>query len=539
MASLLLPIALATQANEGLYAAASSSVTSLTTLDAVPIGIGADRPFMLVEFYSSWCGHCQRFAPIYESIALETKQKIPRLVVAAVNCVDHEDICSAHSVRSYPTLKLYPGEVSHNGAMDAASVIAFVREHATAEQLEARPQQLPNTAGGGGVARANSSALQHVRWPGMQEAGNELAAAAKAYGIPDVTADDRMRPPLRPRPMPRPAPMADVLQAARYSLFHDIASALSSAPAQAYARKRLGALRAWLHALHHALPQSQDGGAMAVGAGELLAGLHARTDLPSNQEWMEMLNHAGFPEGTAGSGWVGCNSSRPELHAYPCSLWLLFHTLVTHSTEPEALPTLHAIVGYVTNFFGCSECAGHFAVLAARLEGDLRTLAAHKHRGGRERGALWLWKTHNAVNERLAAEALTDSPATEFAEFAKEQWPSRSTCSRCRELSGPPKAGVKPSLQWHEDSVYAHLLEQYCLEPRFECWDALLRLGLHHRKSHAEVSATYGAVGTGGAVCLLLLIACGCLGCRRTGAAICDDGSVLKPNRRKKQDHVV
>ena len=31
---------------------------------------------------------------------------------AAVNCVDHEDICSAHSVRSYPTLKLYPGEVS-------------------------------------------------------------------------------------------------------------------------------------------------------------------------------------------------------------------------------------------------------------------------------------------------------------------------------------------------------------------------------------------------------------------------------------------
>ena len=162
----------------------------------------------------------------------------------------------------------------------------------------------------------------------------------------------------------------------------------------------------------------------------------------------------------SGPGWVGCNSSRPELHAYPCSLWLLFHTLVAHAPEPDALPTLHAIVGYVTNFFGCKECVGHFAVLAARLESDLRALAAHKHRGGRERAALWLWKAHNSVSERLAAEALTDSPATEFAEFAHEQWPPRTLCQGCRELSGPPKAGVRPSLQWREDAIYRQLLEQ-------------------------------------------------------------------------------
>ena len=32
-------------------------------------------------------------------------------------------------------------------------------------------------------------------------------------------------------------------------------------------------------------------------------------------------------------------------------------------------------------------------------------------------------------------------------------------------------------MKWREDRVYRQLLEQYCLEPRFECWEALLRLG--------------------------------------------------------------
>ena len=60
-------------------------------------------------------------------------------------------------------------------------------------------------------------------------------------------------------------------------------------------------------------------------------------------------------------------------------------------------------------------------------------------------------------------------------------------------------------------------------------------------QSHAEMSATYGAVGTGGAVILMLMLACGCLGCRR-GASVCadgcDDGSKPRPGK-KKSDHVV
>ena len=106
------------------------------------------------------------------------------------------------------------------------------------------------------------------------------------------------------------------------------------------------------------------------------------------------------------SHWHACNSTHAELHAYPCSLWLLFHSLLAHASEPEALPHLHAIVGYVTNFFGCKDCVGHFAVLAAGLEQGLIELGS-RHRHGRDRAMIWLWQTHNKVNERLASECAT------------------------------------------------------------------------------------------------------------------------------------
>lgn len=37
----------------------------------------------------------------------------------------------------------------------------------------------------------------------------------------------------------------------------------------------------------------------------------------------------------------------------------------------------------------------------------------------------------------------------------------------------PPRAGVKPTLTWRHDAVLRVLLQSYCLEPRFECWEAL------------------------------------------------------------------
>ena len=81
------------------------------------------------------------------------------------------------------------------------------------------------------------------------------------------------------------------------------------------------------------------------------------------------------------------------------------------------------------------------------------------------------------------------------------------------------------------------LLEAYCLEPRFECWEDLHRLGASRAKPAAEMSGYYGTLLTGGGVLLLLLCACGC-GTLASRQGVCESGDAPKQGKYKR-DHVV
>ena len=534
----LLSIAIAAAVHaEGLYKA-DSPVTSYVALSEVPSGAGSEQPFTLIEYYSAWCGHCQKFAPTYEAIALQARREFPELKVAAVNCPEHKDICTSHGISAYPTIVLFPGEKKFEGSHTKEAVFAWVQEqHRTSTGTAAAVPDAAATAAT--VAAAASQAVGRMVANDVMRQGD---AAARAVGsmlqhaahnasvvIQHPAADAAM---LQLRPMPWPVPVDDVLAAARYTLEQEIFATLSAAPSHAYARTKLGALRAWLHLLHRALPHGRDGGAAATGASELLSGLHGRASLPSPEEWRALLTQSGVDAWP--SSWHACNSSHAELHAYPCALWLLFHSLLAHASEPEALPSLHAVVGYVKEFFGCEDCRGHFMVLAAALEKDVREMAS-EHEHGRHRAALWLWQAHNHVNERLGAAELTDSAAAQFAEFAKVQWPSRSLCPECREVSRP-QPGVKASVHWRRSLVLKVLYEHFCLEPRFECWNDLTRMG--ETRPQGGLSAELRPYGLAAGAIVLLLFAwmCGASLLRGSSAA-----SVRGANHapRKKRDHVV
>ena len=131
----IMAVSLATAAAEqdGLYKA-DSPVTSLASSE-VPAHNSSDQRFMLVEFYSAWCGHCQHFAPTYEELARVAKQRLPSLKVAAINCPTHEDACSEHKVSSFPTILLFPGSVrypSHSRSVEA--ILAWVKQQRAAPQ---------------------------------------------------------------------------------------------------------------------------------------------------------------------------------------------------------------------------------------------------------------------------------------------------------------------------------------------------------------------------------------------------------------------
>lgn len=69
---------------------------------------GNQRAF-LVEFYNSWCGHCQRFAPSWKALATDVKEWKDLVGIGAVDCSNDENypICRDMEVMAYPTVKYF------------------------------------------------------------------------------------------------------------------------------------------------------------------------------------------------------------------------------------------------------------------------------------------------------------------------------------------------------------------------------------------------------------------------------------------------
>uniref|UniRef100_A0A5F8GCP6 Sulfhydryl oxidase n=1 Tax=Monodelphis domestica TaxID=13616 RepID=A0A5F8GCP6_MONDO len=130
--------------------------------------------------------------------------------------------------------------------------------------------------------------------------------------------------------------------------------------------------------------------------------------------------------------WVGCQGSEPHFRGFPCSLWILFHSLTVQAAQhneylqqkgdPQEI--LQAIRGYVKFFFGCRDCANHFEQMAAASMDQVKSM---------DEAILWFWNRHNRVNARLAG------TASEDPRFPKIQWPPRDLCNPCHnEVEGAP-----------------------------------------------------------------------------------------------------
>lgn len=138
--------------------------------------------------------------------------------------------------------------------------------------------------------------------------------------------------------------------------------------------------------------------------------------------------------------YVACKGSEQQYRGYTCGLWTLFHTLTVnaaHKPGTEGAKVLKAMYGFVSNFFGCTECVQHFKAMAARN----RIFDVKEN----DKAVLWLWISHNEVNLRLAGDA-TEDPA-----HPKIQFPSVSRCRECRLARG---AWNLPAVYQYLESIY-------------------------------------------------------------------------------------
>ncbi|XP_047381397.1 sulfhydryl oxidase 2 isoform X1 [Sciurus carolinensis] len=435
----------------------------------------------LVQFYSSWCGHCIGYAPTWRALAGDVRDWAAAIRVAALDCAEekNQEVCRTYDIHFYPTFRYFKaftkafttGENFKGPDRELRTVrqtmIDFLQNHTEGNRPPACPPLDPlqpsdvlsliDGRGGHYVAvvfESNGSyvgrevILDLIPYENIvvSRALDGDAAFLETLGIPSVPSCYLIHP-NGSRGLVSVAKlyMADLESGLHYLLRVELATHRSLAGAQ------LKTLRDFVTVIAKLFPGRPPVRKLLEMLQEWLTSLpldripySAVLDLVNNQMRISgifLTNHV---------KWVGCQGSRPELRGYPCSLWKLFHTLtVQASTHPEALmgtgfeddpqAVLQTLRSYVHTFFGCKECGEHFEAMAQESMDSVKTW---------DQAVLWLWSRHNAVNSRLAGH-LSEDP-----KFPKVPWPTPDLCPACHEE-------IKGLDSWNEGQVLVFLKQHY------------------------------------------------------------------------------
>ena len=88
------------------------------------------NPYLLVEFYAPWCGHCTALAPEFEKAAQILQENSPAVTLAKVDATAEEELGTRFRVRGFPTLKFFKHgkEYDYSGGRTEATIVEWVKK---------------------------------------------------------------------------------------------------------------------------------------------------------------------------------------------------------------------------------------------------------------------------------------------------------------------------------------------------------------------------------------------------------------------------
>jgi thiol-disulfide isomerase/thioredoxin len=105
--------------------------------DQVFRSITNSRTSWMIELYSSWCGHCQHFAPAMKELGKDVKQWSSVVRIGVYECTEskeNQDVCSKFNIGGYPTIR-----VSYYMYITTVQLFVYLMSHAFGRMLTFPP----------------------------------------------------------------------------------------------------------------------------------------------------------------------------------------------------------------------------------------------------------------------------------------------------------------------------------------------------------------------------------------------------------------
>lgn len=371
--------------------------------------------FAVVEFFAHWCPACRNYKPHYEKVARlfngPNAVHPGKVLMTRVDCAlkINTDLCDKFSVGHYPMLFWGPPSKFVSGSWDPKQEKSEIRNIDNGRTAEKLLSWINKQMGSSiGLDDENFENEQHLS-SNISDPG-QIARAV--YDVEEATST-----------------AFDII------LEHKMIKSETRASLIKFLQ---------LLVVHHPSVRCRKGSAeILVNFDELNPADMKQEEVASEKGAVKNFQICGkdVPRGY----WIFCRGSKNDTRGFSCGLWVLLHSLSVRIEDGESQFAFTTICDFIHNFFVCEECRQHFYEMCSSVSSPFNKARDF---------ALWLWRAHNKVNERLLKEE--ETMGTADPKFPKMIWPPRQLCTSCYRSHGSQQ-----QIEWDVDEVHKFLINYY------------------------------------------------------------------------------